>query len=126
MRFGKNKKVKKLTIDNVREMVLQLMTEQDRTGKPFYIDEVIYMKGKELVIGKNKYYMTSDTIVVFVDNEPGKNWGHDCSYLFFDVHTGNVKELHEQFPPSLTNIPGTFRIIWRPKGIPSWALWYDE
>jgi hypothetical protein len=126
MRFEKNKKAEKLTIDKVREMVLQSMTEQDRAHKPFYIDQVIHPEGKELVIGKNRYRMTSDTIVVFVDDEPGKNWAHDCHYLFFDVQTGEVKEIPERFPPSLNDIPGTFRLIWKPEGIPSWALWFDE
>ena len=115
-------KAKKLTIDKVREMVLQSMTEQDRANKVFYIDEIIHPEGKELVVGKNKYRMISDTIVVFVDDEPGKNWAHNCRYLFFDVHTGNVKEVHERFPPSLTELPRTFRVIWKPNGIPSLAL----
>jgi len=113
---------KKLTIDKVKKLVLQSMTTNDRFNMVFYIDETIYPEGKELVIGKNKYHVAFDTIMVFVDEEPGKNWAHNCRYLFFDVHTGNVKEVHERFPPSLTKLPPTFQVIWKPEGIPSFAL----
>lgn len=122
----KNEMAKKLTVEKVREMVLQSMTEQDRDNKAFYIDDVIHPEGKKFLVGKNKYRMTSDTIVVFVDDEPGKNWAHDCHYLFFDIHTDRIKKVSERFPPSMTNIPGTFRTIWKPKGIPSLVLWFDE
>lgn len=98
-----------LTVDRVRDIVLSQVSEQDLENKAFYVDEVIHPKGSELTVGRNKYEMASDTIVVFVDEEPGKNWAHKCRYLFFDVQSGDVEEVRERFPPSLTEFPGTFR-----------------
>ncbi len=120
-----NSKTGKLTIDGVEEIILCSMTEDDRISTAFYIDEVLREKGDTVVIGENKYPLMSDTIVVFIDDNPGKNWGHECRYLFFDVHTSKAIEIDEKFPPSLTDVPGTYRVIWAPKGIPLWALWSD-
>jgi len=112
----------RLDSDKVKEIVLQTMTESLRTRAVFYIDEATYPKGAEFVVGRNHYLMSSDTIMVFIDEEPGKNWGHNCRYLFFDVDSGEVREIREQFPPSLTRIAKTFKVIWKPSEIPDWAV----
>ena len=109
-------------MNKVKKIVLELISESFRTKSVFYIDEAIYPKGTEFAVGKNRCRMDSDTIMVFVDEEPGKNWGHSCRYLFFNVNSGEVSEIPEQFPPSLTKIPETFKVIWKPDEVPDWAL----
>jgi hypothetical protein len=126
MKPGRGKKSEKSTIDQVKDLVLQSMPERDLATKALYIDTTVHPEGDELVIGRNKYRLTSDTIVVFVDDEPGVNWGHDCHYLFFNVNTQEVKKIQERFPPSLADVPGSFCVLSKPEGVPGWALWHDE
>jgi hypothetical protein len=117
-----SRKQVKLNINKVKEIVMQSVQKHVQNNAVFYIDESIYPKGTEFTIGTNRYQMPSDTIMVFVDEEPGKNWGHNCRYLFFDVNSGQVTGVREQFPPSLTKIPQTFKVIWKPNEVPDWAL----
>ena len=92
----------KLTIKEVKQIVLDSMKQEDLKKNVFYIDERIYPQGSEISIKKNKYQFASDTIIVFIDEEPGKNWGHKCRYLFFNIDSHQIKEIHERFPPFLT------------------------
>ncbi len=46
--------------------------------------------------------VVSDSIVVFADDEPEKNWSHDCRYLFYDPGSGQLTRVVEaKLPPSL-------------------------
>ena len=45
------------------------------------------------------------SVLLFVDHNPGANWGHACTYRFFDPTTARF--LHEEtalFPPTLSGI----------------------
>lgn len=112
----------KLTLKEVKKIVLDSMKQEDLRNYVLYIDERIYPKGSEISIKKNRYQFTSDTIIVFIDEEPGKNWGHKCRYLFFNIDSHQINEIHERFPPFLTDIPETFRLFWKPRDMPSWFL----
>ena len=112
-----------LTVAKVEEMVLKSMSDQDRAAKVYYIDEVIYEKGAKLIVDDKEHRLNSEKIVVFVDEEPGKNWGHDCHYQLYDVHSGEVETIPARFPPSLVKDRTTFKMIWVPHDIPKWALW---
>ena len=106
--------IEKPTVEKVRKEILERMTDEDRRTKAFYIDEKILKKDKELIVYKNKYKVDTDSIVVFVDEEPGANWAHKCRYLLFDVNTGKVREIPEKFPPSLEKWPETLKPISEP------------
>jgi hypothetical protein len=112
-----------LTVARVEEKVLESLDDGDRATRAYYIDERIYEKGSKLVVDDKEHVLDSDKIVVFVDEEPGKNWGHDCHYLLFDVHTGGLERLPARFPPSLDKARTSFRTVWEPTGIGKWALW---
>jgi hypothetical protein len=112
-----------LTVAKVKEMVLQSMNEQDRATKVYYIDEIVNESGAKLIIDDKEHLLSSDKIVVFVDEEPGKNWGHDCHYQLYDVHSGEVEKLCSRFPPSIMKDRTTYKMIWAPTDIPKWALW---
>lgn len=115
-----------LIIEQAKQRVLQSMSEQDRASKVFYINEAIYSAGSELDIDGQVHHLSTDTILIFVDEEPGANWAHQCRYILFNTNLEPIKEVPARFPPSLTKIPETFRLLSKPEGIPGWSLWLDE
>jgi hypothetical protein len=57
-----------------------------------------------------------------VDLEPRANWGHRCRYLLIDVESGRNRSVDKQFPPFLTDVPRSLRLIWQGDAVPPWAL----
>jgi hypothetical protein len=50
--------------------------------------------------------------MVFADEAPLLNWGHACRYLIYDARSAELlEEVSAQFPPYLTNTPGTFQVF---------------
>jgi len=60
--------------------------------------------------------------VVFVDLEPGANWGHACSYLAVRSDANDVIEVAAHMPPFLKAGSARFRCIWRGPQAPDWAV----
>ena len=114
-----------LSVERVRELFLEHMTARERMTQVVYIDEMVHRQGDELELGKTKVALSADSIVVFIDEQPGANWGHGCRYAIYDVTSGEVSEVRESFPPSLVDVPGTYRLISKPKNIETWELWSD-
>lgn len=112
----------KLTIADVKQIVLDRFEKKDLRNFVIYIDERIFPEGTGIDIHKERYQFTSDTIMVFIDEDPGKNWGHECRYLFFNTISHKIDEVHKRFPPFLTKVPVTFQILSKPTDIPSWFL----
>jgi hypothetical protein len=60
--------------------------------------------------------------VVFVDLEPGVNWGHACSYLAVRSDADDVIAVAAHMPPFLKAGGARFRCIWRGPQAPEWAV----
>lgn len=113
-------------VARVRAAVVDPLDPDARDTRAFYLDTVVHPGGSEIRVGDRSVVARADTVVVFVDDEPGKNWAHDCRYLLFDVETGEIETVPGRHPPSLTDVPGTYRPLSLPPGVPAWALWYSE
>jgi len=113
----------KLTVSRICELVLEAMSTEERNKHVVYVDEAVHSSQSELHIGKTRLRLDYDAVVVFIDEEPGVNWGHACRYLLYNVATGEVSEVRETFPPSLTEAPGTYRLVLKPTSVPDWAVW---
>jgi hypothetical protein len=113
----------KLTVSRICELALDTISNENRTKHVVYVDETVHSSQSELYIGKTRLRLTYDAVVVFIDEEPGVNWGHACRYLIYNVATGEVSEVPESFPPSLTEAPRTYRLVWKPTSVPDWAIW---
>jgi hypothetical protein len=111
-----------LTVPEVIEDVLRSIPEC-RDEHVYYVDETVRKAGTALKFGEQEHLLRSDTIIVFVDEEPGKNWGHECRYMLFDVHTGRVDTIKARFPPTMAREPTTFKMFYKPDKIDEWALW---
>jgi len=113
------------TVDRIAAGVLDALSADDRETRAFYIDTVVHPGGSEIGFGDRTLMTDADTVLVFVDDEPGKNWAHRCRYVLFDLDGGTIETVVAQFPPSLTDVPGTYRPLSLPPGVPGWALWFN-
>ncbi|MHC4692712.1 MAG: hypothetical protein ACYS67_08215 [Planctomycetota bacterium] len=113
----------KLTVSRICELALDAMSTEDRSKQVVYVDETVHSSQSDLYIGKTCLRLAYDAVVVFIDEEPGVNWGHACRYLIYNIETGELSEVRESFPPSLTEAPRTYRLVWKPTSVPDWTIW---
>jgi hypothetical protein len=66
------------------------------------IDPRPYPKGFQFRLPDQRVTVPEPSVLVFVDDLPGANWGHPCRYLFHRADTGELLAEHAaQFPPTL-------------------------
>ena len=77
-----------------------------------YVDHQVRSKGDVLDIVTDKLRFRKPTYIVFVDDEPGKNFGHRCHYLLYDAKSGEFeKKIRAHFPYFLEKTPDTLELI---------------
>jgi hypothetical protein len=91
-----------------------------------YLDRNLVQAGKKLHIGDVDIEVPWDAYIVFVDQEPRLNWGHDCSYLVVRQDADDVIQVAAQMPPFLKPETSTFRLLWRGPNAPQWAVATNE
>ena len=66
----------------------------------------VYPAGHRLSLVDRTITVQTDSVLVFVDDMPGANYGHPCRYQFHSPLTGQLlQEEHALFPPSVAE-PG--------------------
>lgn len=79
-----------------------------RYGSNLYLHRAIYRAGEVIQPLRAKIVVPRDSVIVFSDDEPLKNWGHKCRYLMHDPSSGIVTDdIPSNLPPNL-NLTGTF------------------
>jgi hypothetical protein len=116
----------RLTIADVAARTVAGLSAEERATVAVYVDRQVHPAGNDVLIGGDPHRVPYPAAVVFIDDAPGVNWGHECHYLLIDLDTGGTRRIDARFPPSLTDVPGTFRLVWRPAGVDDWALWSDQ
>ncbi len=109
---------RRFSADEAARLVLTSMGEEDRARCAVLVDDRVYVAGEALPVSGEPRRADSDTIVVFVDERPSMNWGHPCHYLLFDAATHEVIRIDSQFPPWMSGMAASFRMVWRPPGSP--------
>lgn len=75
---------------------------RDNDGNPdfaVYLDHKVMNKGEVLDIVTRQIEFDRPTYAVFVDDEPGKNWGHRCHYRLYNAETGEyLRKVRADFP----------------------------
>jgi hypothetical protein len=80
-----------------------------------YIETEVLRRGHTIEAQHQKIEIERDTVVVFADDEPLANWGHECRYLLYEPENGELyKTVTAQFPPSLTEERETFKLFHEP------------
>jgi len=80
-----------------------------------YLDTVPYEAGD--VIGPEFQGIRASrrSVLIFADENPLANFGHDCRYLLYDAETQKfLKQERARFPPFRHRAPGTFRPVYQP------------
>jgi hypothetical protein len=77
----------------------RLSIEQRQTTN-LHLDSRIYRKGEHVGPELQKIVAHQDSILVFADDNPSANFGHDCRYFLYNAENGAFhQEVPAQFPP---------------------------
>jgi hypothetical protein len=99
----------------VRVQAFQSLSAQKRQTTNLHIDSRIYQKGERLGPEFQNIVVAKPSVLVFADDHPLANFGHDCRYLLYDAASGNpIDEIPARFPPYLQKPPATLKIFHEP------------
>ncbi|MEJ2355530.1 MAG: hypothetical protein P8Y62_06500 [candidate division WOR-3 bacterium] len=78
-----------------------------------FLDEKIYEEGDVLNVVDQEIRFEKPGYFIFVDEQPGYNWGHSCKYYIYDASTGTlIKEISSSFPPFFNKeTPETYKMF---------------
>jgi hypothetical protein len=88
---------------------------RNNDGNPdflLYLDNRVFQKGEAIDCVNTRIEIDQPTLAVFVDDEPGKNFGHRCHYLLYNAETGEfVRKISAQFPHFFRETPDTLDLF---------------
>jgi hypothetical protein len=110
----------------IRAHAFNSLTPERRQRTNLYLDQRIYEKGETLGPAFQKLVVPKRSVLVFADDDPLANYGHDCRYLLYDPETGKPHaELPARFPPYTTRKPETLTAFHEPMRLdPNPALFW--
>jgi hypothetical protein len=90
-----------MPLDVIRSQArIRLARAGDATTRLF-LHDAVYRAGEVIQPGRAEIVVPRDSVIVFADDEPGKNWGHRCRYLLHDPKSGElIGELPALLPPT--------------------------
>ena len=74
--------------------------------------------GEELVINRKAIKTEQDSVLLFIDLEPGVNWAHRCRYIMLNNNYQVQFEVDGLFPPEVEKA----LLLWKPENIEDWKL----
>ena len=74
--------------------------------------------GETLVINRKQERVETPALLLFIDLEPGVNWGHRCKYILVENEGKGLRSFDGQFPPA----PEKLQILVKPPAIEEWRL----
>ena len=101
---------------------------RERLGAGRFDNAIVYLAleplraGASVDVGDVRLDAPRDSLVAFVDLEPGVNWGHACSYFLVDLESEEVREVAARMPPFLKHDGPAFRLLHRGPLAPKWAV----
>lgn len=105
-------------INRVRDHAFRSLDFAKRQTTNLAIDHRVYEKGETIGPAFQKIVCKQASILVFADDAPLANFGHDCRYLLYDANNGNLhSEIPARFPPFLRKPPETLRVFHEPISI---------
>src|SRR5439155_19993453 len=91
-----------LPLNIIRQRARIRVASYGGTATNLYVHDGIYRRGEVLQPKRTDIVVPRDSVIVFADDEPTKNWGHRWRYLFRDLKSGVViQELLALLPPTL-------------------------
>jgi hypothetical protein len=84
----------------VREHAFRSLSNEKVETTNLYLDQKIHDKGAKLGPELQNIVAPVRSVLVFADDNPLSNFGHDCRYLLYDAGTGAFhSEIPARFPP---------------------------
>jgi hypothetical protein len=84
----------------VRNHAFEQLEWEKRRMTNLYWDTRVFEPGTKIGPAREKVIVDRPSILVFADDNPQANFGHDCRYLLYDAKTGDLyHEKLAQFPP---------------------------
>lgn len=94
-------RIQGLPLDIIRSEARRYLAVNGDANSELYLSEAIYYEGEVLLPGRGDIVVPRNSVLVFADDEPDRNWGHACRYLFHDPQTGYLTgEIRALLPPT--------------------------
>jgi hypothetical protein len=88
------------TLARVRSQAFKCLNPRQVHSTNLHVDRKLHLKGAGVGHPHDKLRIKRDSVLVFADDHPLANFGHDCRYLLFDPASGEQHgALHASFPP---------------------------
>jgi hypothetical protein len=99
-------------IDQVKNETVEMLSRRNAPPVNLYIENSVLPAGAVINAQHQQIPVTANSVMVFADEDPLFNWGHNCRYFFYSVDNGTlIDEVPAQFPPYLVNAPATFELF---------------
>jgi hypothetical protein len=114
------KKEQERVFESIRAHAISRVAPEKISATNLYLDERPREKGEHLGPKFQKIVAEQTCILVFADDNPTANFGHDCRYLLYHPENGNLlKEIPARFPPYGNKPPATLKAFNEPvKALP--------
>jgi hypothetical protein len=101
--------------ERIQEHALAKLSHSRRETTNLYIDRRVIPEGDEIGPRQFKVVARQPTVLVFADDVPQANFGHDCRYLLYDAYSGKLAhEVAAQLPPFGKKPPETLEPFHQP------------
>ncbi len=102
-------------VQKVRAHAFTRLSAPERQTTNLYLDQRVYQRGEKLGPEFQKIVVDKPSLLVFADDHPLANFGHDCRYLLYDSETGDLpREVPARFPPYLAKPPASLVAFHQP------------
>lgn len=102
--------------------MLAALTDTEHASAVVYLDDRVIGPPETLQLDGRDVAISSPSVVAFVDQEPGVNWGHRCRYLIMALDTEDEISVEATMPPFLRSMPPTLRVLYQAESVPDWAV----
>jgi hypothetical protein len=98
------------TLRTIEAVARRHASERRGQESRLYIDDVPVRSGTRLGYAFQRVTVPEESVLVFIDDEPGASFAHDCRYLLFHPRSGKLRAIiPARFPPYLGGVPRSYR-----------------
>jgi hypothetical protein len=88
-------------LNTIRSQARIHLARRGDAATNLYLSSRVHEAGEVIQPGRADVVVPRDSVIVFADDEPAKNWGHRCRYLFHDPANGAlIGEAQALLPPT--------------------------
>lgn len=99
-------------LTSIKGAAVEMLAKRNAPPANLYIENNVVLSGQVINAQHQQIAVEQNAVMVFADEAPLYNWGHNCRYLLYTVENGTLfKEVEAQFPPYLINPPDTFELF---------------